>query len=228
MKNLKKLGIALSMLIPGQTFCEKHDDIFSAKDWWEFCLGNTVSFQTFEGWLGDIKAPSRRAMRDYLKKSGYTSMLDVPCGLCIDYLGLKKDKIDVAYHGADITQKLVDRAQKLGLSVIKADIENLPYADNQFDLTYARHILEHLPYYEKAVAELVRVARREVLIVFFIKPTSADNDLIDCAALSDHKVYHNRYSKKNFEAYILANPKVKSLRWENVGEQEQIVHVYLV
>jgi ubiquinone/menaquinone biosynthesis C-methylase UbiE len=230
MKNdqrVKKLLVTLLILVPGQLFCEKTEPTSSTSGWWEFCLGNTVSYTTFEGWLGGLNAPSRRAMRNHVKEAGYTSILDVPCGLCIDYMGLKNDKMNIAYYGADFTQKLIERAQKLGLAVRKADIEELPYSNNQFDVAYARHILEHLSSYKKAVAELIRVARYEVLIVFFIKPSDIENDVINCATLSDHKIYHNTYNKKNFEAYVLACPKVKSVSWENIGEQEQIAHIYL-
>ena len=40
-----------------------------------------------------------------------------------------------------------------------ADAENLPFADNSFDLGYSWGVLHHTPNTEKAIAELVRVVR---------------------------------------------------------------------
>lgn len=47
---------------------------------------------------------------------------------------------------------------------VVGDVQELPFADNEFDWAVARHMLYHVPDILKALAELHRVARRGVLI----------------------------------------------------------------
>ena len=107
---------------------------------------------------------------NHIRQKGYTSVLDLGCGLCIDYMGYVKNGVAIKYQGLEVSQLLVDRAQGMGFPVKQGSIENIPFADSTFDVCYARHILEHLEHYKLAISEMVRVARREVLIVFFIRP----------------------------------------------------------
>ncbi len=159
------------------------------EEWWEKCLGGTVSIEDFAGWLGDLNSPSRVLMRDHVRKKGYRSLLDVPAGLCIDYFGLKRDGLEIDYMGVDITPKLVFRAQLENIPVCEGDIKHLPFEDNRFEISYARHILEHLSGYEEAVSELIRVASRETLIVFFIAPT--EGELISSSLFLGHLLHGN-------------------------------------
>jgi len=49
---------------------------------------------------------------------------------------------------------------------VVADVRSLPMADGSFDVVCAYEVLEHLPFddFEKAVSELVRVARHRIII----------------------------------------------------------------
>jgi len=194
--------------------------------WWEKCLENNVSIATFEGWLGDIYSTSRVAMRRHVVQKNYKSILDVPSGLCIDYFGFKHDGITIDYQGVDITPKLVALAQKQNLPVIVGDIKSLPFQDNKFDICYARHILEHLSSYEQAINELIRVAKKEALITFFIQPQETQS--ISSAYYNDHLLYHNTYCRPALERFVLSNPKVSKLEWEYVDGREIILHIYLI
>ncbi len=48
---------------------------------------------------------------------------------------------------------------------IESNIENLPFGDNSFDTVITTHTLEHVRDLPKAVAEIKRVAKKEVIIV---------------------------------------------------------------
>lgn len=48
---------------------------------------------------------------------------------------------------------------------VSGDIENLPFKDNQFDTVISTHTLEHTKNLQKAVSELRRVAKKELIIV---------------------------------------------------------------
>jgi ubiquinone/menaquinone biosynthesis C-methylase UbiE len=69
-------------------------------------------------------------------------------------------------HGIDLTQEAIDNTQKrLALQGLKAaqlqraDAENIPYADNYFDLVYSWGVIHHSPDTPRCLAELVRVCK---------------------------------------------------------------------
>lgn len=193
--------------------------------WWEKNLETEVSLETFHLWLGDINAPSREKMREHIKKMHYTSIVDIPCGLCLDYWGLKYEGTKIHYLGVDITPRLVALATNNNIPIVEASIESLPLDDCSFDMSYARHILEHLDSYESSIRELVRVAKKEVFITFFIKPTEEPTK-INLAMINDSPLYHNSYNKMEIERYVFSLDKVSHIEWEEL-EKEMILHIYL-
>ena len=48
---------------------------------------------------------------------------------------------------------------------VKGNIEKMPFADKSFDVVTCSHVVEHLPKLEQCMAELVRIARKQVFIV---------------------------------------------------------------
>ncbi|MFO1519906.1 MAG: class I SAM-dependent methyltransferase [bacterium] len=197
------------------------------ESWWQDRLGEHVSLETFASWLGDVNAPSRMMFRRHVVDQGYESVLDVPCGLCIDFFGFQEDGIQIRYQGLDVTPKLVDRAVSLGVPVQRGSIEAIPFEDASFDVCHSRHILEHLESYEKALPELIRVARNEVFVVFFIRPSEDGEDWIHCRDFEGHPVYENRYSRPKLETFLKKFPKIDCFGWEVVSEYEEILHLYL-
>jgi ubiquinone/menaquinone biosynthesis C-methylase UbiE len=121
---------------------------------------------------------------------------------------------------------LVVRGLKLGFDIQQGSIECIPSVNESFDVAYARHILEHLNYYEKAVSELIRVARYETLIVFFIKPI-AEEDRINSTMIDGALLYHNAYNKEKLERFVTSHQKVKEVSWEHVTDKEVLLHIYM-
>ncbi len=58
-----------------------------------------------------------------------------------------------------------DRLRASGLPCKQAFVEDLPFTDNAFDLVLCTHILEHVLNFEKAISELRRVARNQIIII---------------------------------------------------------------
>ncbi len=71
---------------------------------------------------------------------------------------LKVDAVDIS---AAMLDKAGERLRNIGLDVVlrQADAQQLPYADNSFDIVMAGHFLEHLPDPVTALLEMVRVVR---------------------------------------------------------------------
>ncbi|WP_370476945.1 class I SAM-dependent methyltransferase [Tamlana flava] len=67
----------------------------------------------------------------------------------------KMDNLD--YVTTDLNSPLAD---------VKADICNLPFSDNEFDIILCNHVLEHIPNDKKAMSELFRVMKPNGMGIF--------------------------------------------------------------
>lgn len=192
--------------------------------WWDTNVDSMMP--QFTQWFGDMSSLSRIQARRHIKKEQYKTVLDVACSLGTDFWGFQQDGINIAYLGMDVSPKFVELAQSKHIPVIQGNIEDIQCKDSSFEVCYVRHILEHLPYYEKAITELIRIARSEVLIVFFIRPS----DSFDSFSVSlDHNstLYYNCYNTAKLIEFVFNNSKVDSVEWEGVDGNEIILHIYL-
>jgi len=93
-------------------------------------------------------------------------VLDIPCGGGVALRGLRRDQ-DVEYVAADIAQTMLDRtveaAEQYGVAdqVIPriADVGDLPFADDSFDMVVSFTGLHCFPDPERAVVEIARVLK---------------------------------------------------------------------
>ncbi len=81
-----------------------------------------------------------------------SSILDVPCGGGLALRGLRPG---LRYVGVDIAP----RGRAAALSPVKADIERLPFADNEFDVCVTFNGLHCLPDPAAALRELARCVK---------------------------------------------------------------------
>lgn len=73
------------------------------------------------------------------------------------FLSIFKKMKNLDYTTADLYSPIVD---------VKADILNLPFEDDQFDLVLCNHVLEHITDDHKAMSELYRVIKPGGLGIF--------------------------------------------------------------
>jgi ubiquinone/menaquinone biosynthesis C-methylase UbiE len=91
------------------------------------------------------------------------------------YKRFKKLK-NINYTTTDLNSPLAD---------IKADICNLPFTDNSFDVIFCNHVLEHIPNDTKAMQELYRILKPNGWGIFQIpqdlnrETTFEDNSITD-------------------------------------------------
>ncbi|MBI2625269.1 MAG: class I SAM-dependent methyltransferase [Candidatus Nealsonbacteria bacterium] len=97
-------------------------------------------------------------------------ILELGCGEGIfTVLAAKKGARVVA---TDISRPNLEKSRMLAqkesvldrIEFMEADIENLPFKDNSFDLVVASHVLEHIPNFEKGLSEIYRVTKDKALI----------------------------------------------------------------
>ncbi len=99
-------------------------------------------------------------------------VLDAGCGE--GSLSVMIAKKGATITGTDISIPNVEASKKYAesegvLAVFQtADLENLPFPDNSFDLVVCSHVLEHIPDFDKGLQELMRVSKKRVV---FAVPT---------------------------------------------------------
>jgi len=120
-----------------------------------------------------------------------------------------KKQLNLDYITTDLHSPLAD---------VKADITNLPFNDNEFDVIFCNHVLEHIPDDEEAMRELYRVMKPGGWGIFQIpldvnrEKTFQDDSITDPQKRSeifgqyDHvRVYGWDYFNKLVEAGFLVH-----------------------
>ena len=195
--------------------------------WWD-SFSEAGGLDELETWLGGVDHPSRVRIRERIAECGYESCLDVGAGLGLDFIGLQNVSFPVRYQGVEPSQAMRHAAEsaavRYGLEkipLVGGSIEEIPFGDSEFELVYARHILEHLPRIDCALDELIRVARLEVIVVFFMRPGAEDYLLRERDGL-----WQNVWGKPRIDGILAANEKVNVSFYETLGS-EVLLHAYL-
>jgi len=186
-------------------------------NWWNKNM-NDKMLPTFLNWVEDFNAQSKKMVRNYIISKNYKSILDIGCGLCDTYYGYKNDNYNIEYTGLDNCKYFVDKAKDQNINIIDSDMIKINVPDNSYDVVYGRHILEHLPTYKISLNEFIRIAKFEVIIIFFIKP---DDNLEEIRYTDDNDLYHNKYSKNDIENNLINY----EYNWIDVNKKEIILYI---
>jgi len=152
------------------------------------------------------------------------TILDVGCGAGHYLRSLRKDIGDsFFYTGCDATEHYIELARQAFSNDNRAsfsvtDIFALDFADNSFDVVMCNNVLLHLPSIEQPLRELIRVAKKYLIIrtlcgnrSFRIKDVITQDD--GCEFLPGGEpitfYYYNIYSKSYVSYLLSANPKVQ-------------------
>jgi predicted SAM-dependent methyltransferase len=103
------------------------------------------------------------------------------------FLTLFKNQKNLTYTSADLYSPIVD---------VKADICDLPFEDNSFDVIFCNHVLEHIEDDKKAMEELYRVLKRGGMGIFQIP-----QDLSLKKTYEDFSITSKEERKKHFGQY---------------------------
>ena len=98
-----------------------------------------------------------------------------------------KKQANIEYTTTDLLSPLAD---------VKADICNLPFKDNEYDIIFCNHVLEHIPDDTKAMQELYRVLKPGGMGIFQIP-----QDLSRATTFSDDSIVDQKERAKIFGQY---------------------------
>jgi ubiquinone/menaquinone biosynthesis C-methylase UbiE len=98
-------------------------------------------------------------------------VLEVGCGTGLVLLRIAEFARSAS--GVDLSPGMLQKAQQRGLDVKLGSATELPFDDNQFDVTCSFKVLAHVPEIEKALAEMARVTRPGgIVLAEFYNPFS--------------------------------------------------------
>jgi SAM-dependent methyltransferase len=116
-----------------------------------------------------MMAAFERSLDELLARAEPRSLLDVGCGEGVlvhrwaERLGAQTRVVGIDLEEESIQGGWAER-QAPNLEYRTMPAENLPFADNEFDLASAIEVLEHVPDPAHTVAEMARCAERHLLV----------------------------------------------------------------
>lgn len=169
--------------------------------WWDRNLFDPKKEKDFKGWVGDHTATTKVITARYIKAKRYMSVLDIGCANMTFKQALEVEGYLGKYTGADSSTFWLGQED-----FVQADIEELQFKDNEFDVSYVRHVLEHLYDFRKGLSEAIRVCSKECIVVFFNKPLNERKNRY----IIEQDLYDNTYPKLELENFL----KEKGLKFE--------------
>ena len=136
-------------------------------------------YRTYADKICDKRLKSPYPLRNYVHWTNYFSILkhikpeekvlEVGCGEGILSIlaakkGAKVTAIDISEPNLQAAKKYALNESLNDIEFIEADAENLPFEDNSFDTGIADNVLEHLPSFERGLAEIKRVTKKRAII----------------------------------------------------------------
>jgi 2-polyprenyl-3-methyl-5-hydroxy-6-metoxy-1,4-benzoquinol methylase len=147
------------------------------------------------------------------------SLLDVGCGEGVLVHEWAQRLADKRVVGIDLEEESIQegwaqrQAPNLEYRVMKA--ENLPFADDEFDVATAIEVLEHVPDPAHTVAEMARVARQHLIVSVPREPLWRGLNVARGAYLRDFgntPGHLNHWSKRSFVRLLSRHGEVAEAR----------------
>jgi len=160
------------------------------------------------------------AMLDAIGPPAGSAVLDAGCGE--GYLSRILARSDAMVTGVDSSAKLIEAARtqnltdKLPISFDIANVDELPYLDNMFDLVVCNHLINDLQDPGKAISEFARILRSDGRLIilmlhpcFYNKHAERDQTTNGLIAVS---YFETRNIEQTFEVDGLTSP-VANTAW---------------
>ncbi len=160
-----------------------------------------------------------RALDDLFVRASPSSLLDVGCGEGVLVERWARRLGDRRVVGIDLEEASIQagwaerQAPNLEYRVMQA--ENLPFAENEFDLATAVEVLEHVPDPEHTVSEMARCASGHLLVSVPREPLWRMLNMARGAylsALGNTPGHLNHWSRRSFVGLLSRHGTVVEIR----------------
>ncbi len=187
--------------------------------WWDENLEKR--FSEFESWVGPRGAYSKQFFRKYIKEKGYRSLIDLGCGPASEYFAYLEEYPELSYLGIDSSEFLYKRNIALEVPMVWCEAHNVPLEDNHYDVVFSRHVLEHQPTFKPVLNEMIRLAEKEAIHVFFLRPGHGEIINYD----PTQNLFHNVYDKEEIEEFLGNHKDVETFSWVPLNNTEAALSI---
>jgi SAM-dependent methyltransferase len=118
---------------------------------------------------------AHEVLLDAVKEFTPTRLLEVGCGAG-DIAERVRDEVSAEIVAVDTSERMVELTRQRGIEAYVADVQELPFADGEFDCVFAGWLLYHVLDRERAIKECARVLRPGGR---FVTATLADENMSD-------------------------------------------------
>lgn len=144
------------------------------------------------------------------------SILDVGCGEGFTLHKLQEAHIGKKLEGIEYQEKAIKLGKKQypDLLIKQGSIYELPYKDSAFDLVLCTEVLEHMEDPKKALAELVRVSKKYVLLSVPNEPFFMLAQLLrgkNWSRLGNDIEHINHWSFLGFQKFVSEKIKIQAI-----------------
>jgi len=174
----------------------------------KFQTGNPVVRRMFDGFF--------RTVGETIGPLGADNVLDAGCGEG-ETLERLSGVLPVRQVAIDLNPESVAYAKERvpGAEISQGDLLDLPFEDGEFDLVLCLEVLEHLPDPAAGLAELVRVAGRDIVLSvphepwFRLGSFARGNYL---KSWGNHPEHVNHWNPRTFRRFLEAQAEVVEIR----------------
>lgn len=166
-----------------------------------------------------LMASFERTLDELMAQAQPGSLLDVGCGegVLVHRWALAMPQARLV--GIDLQEESIQAGwaerQAPNLEYHTTGAEDLPFADDEFDLASAIEVLEHVPDPERTLAEMARCARRHLLVSVPREPLWRMLNIARgayLAQLGNTPGHLNHWSKRSFTRLLSRHGQVVELR----------------
>jgi 2-polyprenyl-3-methyl-5-hydroxy-6-metoxy-1,4-benzoquinol methylase len=166
-----------------------------------------------------LMAGFERTLDELMSQAGPRSLLDVGCGEGVLAHRWALQLPDARLVGIDLEEESIQAGWALrqapNLEYRTMPAEDLPFAENEFELASAIEVLEHVPDPEHTVAEMARCAERHLLVSVPREPLWRMLNMARGAYLTqlgNTPGHLNHWSKRSFARLLARHGEVVELR----------------
>lgn len=192
----------------------KEENNAFVQTWWDEHLEKR--FSEFESWVGPSGSVSKVYFRLHVKDKGYKSLIDLGCGNATEFFAYKETYPELVYQGIDSSVFLYKRNTGMGIPMLLSEACNVPLPDSSSEVVFSRHVLEHQPTFKPVLTEMIRLASKEAIHVFFLIPGHGEIINYD----PHQNLFHNVYDKEEIEEFLKNHKDVETFSWISLPTTE--------
>jgi 2-polyprenyl-3-methyl-5-hydroxy-6-metoxy-1,4-benzoquinol methylase len=166
-----------------------------------------------------LMAGFERALDDLFARADPSSLLDVGCGEGVLVHRWAQRLPEKRFVGIDLQEESIQagwsQRQAPNLEYRAIGAENLPFAENEFDLASAIELLEHVADPERTLVEMARCAERHLLVSVPREPLWRMLNVARGSYLSqlgNTPGHRNHWSKRSFVRLLSRHGHVSEVR----------------